>query len=116
MINRAAVILVYKKPAVNWVNESDPSGKNPEMTIESINEDYTVYLIRPEDADTPDALNQWIKLNYKTLFENELESWYMDDGLWPQKRTLKMFREWFKVECHSVIEDTVGDPIEDDEG
>ena len=33
----------------------------------------------------------------------------MDDRLWPKKRTLKLFHDWFKVEYHSVIEDTVGD-------
>lgn len=115
MINRAAVILVYKKPAIDWINEADPSDNSPEITAESVNEDNTVYLIREEDADTPDVLNQWIKLNYKVLFENELENWYIDESLWPTKRTLKMFHEWFKVECHSIIEDTVGLPIEDDE-
>lgn len=115
MINRAAVILIYKKPVVDWVNEADPSDDNPGITLESSNEDNTVYLIRDEDADTPESLSQWIKLNYKVLFENELENWYLDEDLWPKKRTLKMFHEWFEVKCYSSIEDTVGLPIEDDE-
>lgn len=115
MINRAAVILNYKQPAVDWVNDSDPSSDNPEMTVESINEDNTVYLIRDEDADTPEILNKWIELNYKVLFENELEDWYLDESLWPEERTLKMFHEWFEVKFHSVIEDTVGESIEDDD-
>ena len=54
-------------------------------------------------------------MNYEALFENELEGWYTDESLWPKKRDLKLFREWFNVECHTVIEDTVGLPIEDDE-
>ena len=87
MINRAAVILKYKTPAVKWVN----------------------------DADTPDIFNQWIKKNFKAFFENELEGWYTDERLWPKKRNLKLFYEWFEVECHSVIVDTVDLPIEDDE-
>ena len=115
MINRAAVILYYKKPAVNWVNDADPSDDNPGITEESINEDRTVNLIREDDAETPDILNQWVKNNYKVLFETELESWYTDEKLWPKKRSLKLFREWFTVECHTMIEDTVvGSPIEDE--
>ena len=49
------------------------------------------------------------------IFETELESWYIDKKLWPKKRSLKLFREWFTVECHTMIEDTVvGSPIEDE--
>jgi len=57
----------------------------------------------------------WIALNYKQLFENEFEDWYTDETLWPQKRTRKLFNEWFEVECHSVLIDTVGGNIFDDE-
>jgi hypothetical protein len=28
---------------------------------------------------------------------------------------LKMFREWFEIELHSVVEDIVGDELTDDE-
>ena len=115
MINRAAVILKYKTPAVKWVNDADPINDNPGITTESINEERTVYLITDEDADTLDIFNQWIKKNFKALFENELEGWYTDERLWPKKRNLKLFYEWFEVECHSVIVDTVESPIEDDE-
>ena len=115
MINRAAVILKYKTPAVKWVNDVDPINDNPGIIMESINKDRTVYLIRDEDADTLDFLNQWVMKNFKALFENELEGWYTDERLWPKKRNLKLFYEWFEVDCHTVIEDTVDLPIEDDE-
>jgi hypothetical protein len=36
-------------------------------------------------------------------------------SLWPRKRDRKTFDEWFSVECHTVIIDTVGSIIEDDE-
>lgn len=38
-----------------------------------------------------------------------------DESLWPKKRNLSLFYEWFEMECHSVLIDTVGTPIEDDE-
>ena len=115
MINRTAIILKYMEPAVKWINEADPYDENPGITIDSVNEDGTVYLVRDEDADSPEALDEWISLNYEILFEAELEDCYTDESLWPPKRNLKLFKQWFEVEYHSVVEDTVGSPIEDDE-
>lgn len=76
MINRAALILKYKTPAVKWINKADPYSNNPGITIESVNEDRTVYLIRDEEADTPNDLNNCVKLNLDVLFENELNGCY----------------------------------------
>ena len=73
------------------------------------------WLLRDEDADTPEALDAWISLNYRVLFEAELEGWYTDEKLWPKEISLALFHQWFDVECHSVVEDTVGSPIIDDE-
>lgn len=115
MINRAAVILKYKEPAVIWINDADPYNDNPGISLESVNEENTVYLIRDQDADSSVILKEWLNLNYKTLFESELEEWYTDENLWPKKRDLELFHEWFEIQCHTVIIDTVRGPIEDDE-
>ena len=48
MINRAAVILKYKAPFIQWVNDADPYKDNPGITLESENKDCTVYLILEE--------------------------------------------------------------------
>lgn len=115
MINRAAVLLRYKAPAVAWINEADPSDVDPGVTLDSANDDRMVYLIRDDDGDSPDALGDWVALNYAALFENELDGWYTDEKLWPANRDLSLFNEWFDVECHSMILDTVDEPIMDDE-
>ena len=115
MINRAALILKYKTPAIKWVNEANPYDGETDSTAEEVNEDKTVYLISDEDSETSDAIEAWLKLNYKALFESELESWYTDESLWPKKRTFALFKKWFGYECHTVIEDTVDGPIFDDE-
>ena len=112
MINRSAVILKYKEPFVRWISEVDPYVDDPGIASENANEDRTVYLITEDDAEN---IEKWISLNFKTLFESELEDWYTDESLWPKKRNRKTFDEWFSVECHTVIIDTVGDAIEDDE-
>ncbi|GMR06098.1 MAG: hypothetical protein BMS9Abin25_0681 [Gammaproteobacteria bacterium] len=115
MINRSSITLKYREPAVKWINEADPYNDNPGITLTSVNKDRIVYLIREEDADTPDDLKEWIELNYEALFENELDGWYTDESLWPKKRTLKLFYNWFDVECNTVILDTVGSTIIDEE-
>jgi hypothetical protein len=69
MLNRAAIILKYKPPAIHWVNAADPSPESDPPSMEIAN----------------------------------------------TERTWSLFREWFDVECHTVLIDTVGDAIYDDE-
>ena len=115
MINRAAVVLKYKDVAIRWINDADPMKKGVRITVEEANDDRTVYLISDADGDSKDTLDRWIKKNYKTLFETELEDWYTDPSLWPQEITLKLFREWFEVEYHTELVDTVDGAIYEDD-
>jgi hypothetical protein len=112
MINRAAIILKCKKPFIHWVNEVDPHNTDPGITLEEVNQERTVYLITDDDAEN---LEDWLHLNFMKLFEHELEDWYTDESLWPKSRDRKLFDEWFKIECHCVLIDTVGGEIFDDE-
>ncbi|MDZ7642736.1 MAG: hypothetical protein U5J62_12060 [Desulfurivibrio sp.] len=114
MLNRAAVILKYKEPAVHWINAADPNPDKVKVMAEEVNAERTVYLISDEDGDGPEAVERWIKQNYQVLFESELEDWYTDPALWPQELSLELFRQWFEVECHPVVFDTVGGEIYDD--
>lgn len=88
MINRAAIILKYKAPAIRWINEADPGDDDPGITEEDVNSERTVYLISEEAGDTPSSVDEWLKRNYEHLFESELAGWYTDPGRWPEKRTL----------------------------
>ena len=112
MVNRGAVILKLKEPFIKWANEVDPYDENLVIKIENANEECNVYLVSEDDAEN---FEQWITLNYSQLFESELEDWYTDEALWPKVRSRKLFDKWFSVECHSVIIDTVGGQIFDDE-
>jgi len=115
VVNRSAILLRYQTPAIIWINEADPYDDDPGNTAESVNEERTVYLISDTDGESDEAVERWIKRNYKALFEEELDGWYTDPALWPQKRTLRLFREWFDVECHTVLIDTVDGAIYDDD-
>ena len=112
MVNRGAVIVKYKEPFIQWINESDPSAEKPIVTIQNANKERTVYLISDEDVEN---IEEWIRANYNTLFENELGGWYTDETLWPNKRDFQTFQNWCEIECHSLIFDMVGGEIYDDE-
>ena len=111
MINRSCIILKLKEPAIRWINKADPD-PDFKITLDYANNDSTVYLIQVDDGIDDMAMG-WVELNYSMLFESELESWYTEESLWPQDRTLKLFKEWFDVESHSVIEDTVKGKVKD---
>ena len=49
MLNRAAVILKYRGPAVRWINEADPYNEDPGISAESLMEERTIYLISEDD-------------------------------------------------------------------
>ncbi len=111
MINRAAVILKAKQPFIQWIKESDPLNDNPGITEEELINDNTVYLITTDDFEN---IEQWLSLNFMQLFTSELEEWYTDTSLWPKDRDKNLFDQWFSVEYHSVLIDTVGGLITDD--
>lgn len=109
MVNRGALILKCREPFLKWLEKADPSAQ---VTLEQVNEDRTVYLISDEDAED---IGEWLLENFETLFEDELEGWYRDENTWPQQRDFNTFKEWFDVEVHSVVLDTVGGEIFDDD-
>ena len=115
MLNRSAIILRYKEPAISYINDADPVKGSSVVTIAETYQDRTIYLIPDEDAEDQDALDRWVHKNYKRLFEMELSDWYTDPSLFPKNLTLDLFHEWFEVEWHSVVMDTVGGEIYDDE-
>jgi hypothetical protein len=111
MINRAALLLRYKQPAVDWINESDPYKDSPGIELDRVNEERNVYLIPDRAAADEGTVRVWVELNHAALFENELAGWYEDESLMPSNLSLELFDEWFDVECHSIVLDTSDEPI-----
>jgi hypothetical protein len=111
MLNRAVLILRYKQPFVDWINEADPYN-TPNLSLASTNEDTTAYLVEVEDED---ELESWLKLNGETLFEAELDGWHSDPKLWPRDRSVSLFKQWCTLELHTMVFDTGGAPLYDDD-
>ena len=108
MLNRAALIVRPAQPFLEWAASLDDSGLVPDVEGEQ-----TVYLISEFEDDREER--QILEDVYSEIFERELEGWHTDESQWPQKRTLAMFRNWFKLEIHSVVEDLCAYAVTNDE-
>ncbi|HTW38544.1 MAG TPA: hypothetical protein VMD49_08240 [Steroidobacteraceae bacterium] len=80
MVNRGALILRYKEPAVRWINDADPSPSDGPITLEQVNEERTVYLISDAAGEDNRTFERWLRRHYSELFEMELHGWYTDLG------------------------------------
>jgi len=102
MLNRDVLVVRFKQPFVDLLNAADPHlGKNP-ITLAEANKDLSAFLI---DASASLKLRDWLKENYLRLFEEVLKEWFHDRSLWPQDRSLKLFRRWCDVETHGIVID-----------
>ncbi len=111
MLNRAALILRYRQPFVDWINAVDPSTSASILTLADVNEERTVYLVEVEDEP---ELAGWLEFNHVQLFEQELAGWYTDPSLWPRDRSLEMLRAWCSLELHTVVVDAGASRLRDD--
>ncbi|MGR9107559.1 MAG: hypothetical protein ACU843_11575 [Gammaproteobacteria bacterium] len=111
MLDRAALIVRYKQPFVDWINGVGPPEEDL-VTLSYVNEDNSVYLIELAD---PEEFDEWLELNYEELFEEELSEWTMDTSLWPPDRSLERFMEWCGFDLHTVVIDLGESPLEEDE-
>ena len=108
MLNRGALIVRPAQPYLDWAASLDDSGILPDPEGE-----VTIYLV-PEYEDDLEA-EKVLRRVYAEVFERELFGWCTDESLWPKRRTLAVFKAWFTVEMHSIVEDLSSDPLFDDD-
>ena len=108
MLNRGVVIVRPKQPYLDWAAGLDDSGIVPDPSDEQ-----TVYLIPSYEGD--EAAWKILENVYPTIFENELYGWHTDEAAWPRGRDFAMFKDWFEVELHSIVEDLCDFAIVDDD-
>lgn len=106
-INRNAIVIKPKQPLFDWINSVFPDDPKIE---DSIDEDLgQVYLIKEKEDSF--KIENWLKRNFDDIFQNELNNWCIDEAFWPQKRTFKLFNEWFHYEVFSMVLDMEETPI-----
>jgi hypothetical protein len=115
VLNRGAILLRYREPMIRWINGADPSGKGPSVTAESLVNDCRVYLVADESCEHEAVVEEWVHNNCEALFREELSGWYIDESLWPAPLNWHTFQQWFRIEFHSSLVDTVEGPLYDDE-
>ena len=65
-----------------------------------------MYLIEWAEATEP-----ILRRRFGRIFEEKLNAWHRVADDWPQKRTYKMFREWFRIRLVSLVLDLEDSPI-----
>ncbi|MBK5210242.1 MAG: hypothetical protein JJE44_12195 [Flavobacteriaceae bacterium] len=100
-INRFAIVVKPLKPFADWLFNLYPKDEYPEF-MES-----HIYLVNDEIDD----LEAWLKKKFDRFFKFELDNWHTEKKEWPQKRTYKMFKQWFQVELSTMVFDTEEEPV-----
>ena len=108
-INRSAVILLPTEACLDWV-KSCP-GSFSDLPLGEAEREPTVYLI-PEARKGPD---DYIRKHCKTIFEEELNSWYTDPDMWPKDRSFKTFKKFFTILVTTSVYDLGNGAIVKDE-
>ena len=102
-VNRHAIVVKPKQPLLNWINALYPD--LPEDGSET-----TVYLVK--ERENREETEKWLRHKFKDIFDNELNECHTDENDWPQKRTYKLFTDWFDTEIHTMVDDVEESPIE----
>lgn len=113
VINRTAVTIVGADPYLEWTRTRDAafaSSQELRLLVPRARPYGSAYLL-PDTVEEED-LFEWVEDNYATLFESQLSAWTEDESAWPKTRDLKMFRQWFRIDIHSVVVDVGEDEIE----
>lgn len=107
--NRHALILNYKNPFIKLHNKVYPF-REPDPKERVQNTLPRVYLFKEKQNETHE---QWLRKNYKRLFEEELHDRISEKKDWPKKRGYSAFRRYFTVSFSDLIIDaSAGKPIE----
>lgn len=101
-INRSAIVLKPQQPFLDWYYKLYPE----DMGMDYIKE-TNIYLVSEEIDD----LEQWLKKKFDRFFKLQLEDYHYNKKQWPQRRTYKMFAEWFQVDIAPDIYDTEKRPV-----
>jgi len=110
IVNRSAVIVRPKTPYLEWCKQDDAEGLAGGVFEQMCEEPHIYLLPAYEDSESQrDVLKDY----WPALFEAMLEGWVTEESLWPQERSLKMFREWFEITMTSMVLDLdLDEPLE----
>jgi hypothetical protein len=112
VVNRIAISLTGAEPYLQWTKTCDADADQGMLTV-ARGKPYGSAFLLPE-FELEEDVQEWIEENAVWLFEFQLSAWTDDESSWPA-RDLRTFREWFRVDIHSVVVDMADDDIEGEE-
>jgi hypothetical protein len=113
VINRTAVTIVGAQPYIDWTLKTDADANKGSVTVARAKTYGSAFLL-PE-LELEEDVQEWIEENALWIFEFQLSAWTEDESTWPATRDVKMFRDWFRVDVHSIVVDVADDEIEGEE-
>jgi len=113
IVNRTAISIVGAQPYIDWTRKTDSAADRDTVTVARATPFGTAVLL-PE-FELEEDVQDWVEENAGWLFEFQLSAWTDDESAWPVTRDLKTFREWFRVDIHSVVIDVADTDIEGEE-
>src|SRR5580704_9461151 len=113
LLNRTAITIVGAEPYLQWTRQQDADLNRGTLTVGHVKTYGSAFLL-PE-FELEEDLQEWVEDNATWLFEFQLSAWTEDEATWPATRDLKTFRDWFRIDIHSVVVDVADDEIEGEE-
>jgi len=113
VLNRTAVSITGADPFVAWTRGTDSDAFKGTLTVRRARPYGSAFLL-PE-FELEEDVQEWVEENAAWIFEVQLAAWTEDESLWPPSRDLTTFRQWFRVDIHSVVIDVPDDDIEGEE-
>jgi len=113
VINRTAVSVTGADPYIQWTQKTDGDADKGALTVRRA-KPYGAAFLLPE-FELEEDVQEWVEDNAAWIFEVQLAAWTEDASLWPATRDLATFRQWFRIDVHSVVIDVPDDDIEGEE-
>ena len=113
VVNRTAVTITGAQPYIDWMRQTDADFNKGAVTVPRVKAYGSAFLL-PE-FELEEDLQEWVEENAAWLFEFQLSAWTEDESAWPAQRDLKMFRDWFRIDIHSVVVDASEDDLDVEE-
>lgn len=107
-LNRSAILLTPRQPYADWANAVDDEGPRYEL-LEG--HDASTVFLGPAFGTT-EEVEAWVQENADQFFAYMLDEWCTEEELWPGRRTAELFAAWFDVKIHSIVVDTLDEPLE----
>jgi len=78
-----------------WLENVVPARRKPRPPKDYAADGTIEYVLPPFENE--ERFEDWLQLNYRILFKNELIAWRIEDKYWPNPPTYEKFVELFSL-------------------